>query len=482
MRLRKDNLKTGNLLAIFDKGERARNRGILFLIEGSKDIVTSIEIEKICKNWANAQREVECKWCSVADQWSLSAYDPLINPQGIVRIESCEFAGLPADKISHMLLPALDRLAGGRKELFPSAGGAVGAIAEDIQFIGRDDDIMQLEKLILNNEHILLAAPRRSGKTSLLNHLEKMDWDCHRLVLLDLERFSSVEDVVAKLWSIAYDERPRLARRNLQGKKLDEALNAVIEQIAGGSGKVVVLILDELVFFLEELGKNETSHKVKVLDFFSLLSTVIEKSKAQIVVSGSFDLDEFLSEKTGLEKDEIPFPFGSLHRYALRPLPQDGFNTELRRILIGTGIVPDAGDIEWLERNLDFSIPYPSISFLDHLSSLVRSQGYCETLSLDSALTHYLDIADVFNEFETQIRRQGVKHPDREESIYRALDSIAQSEEGSEISEIRALFSKDPEIYKWLIETFPLYEEMGKIRIASLLWRRWWRRQEGLES
>lgn len=482
MRLRKDNLKTGNLLAIFDRGERARNRGMLFLIEGAKDIVTSIEIEKICKDWVNTQKEVECKWCAVADQGSLSTFDPFINLQGIIRVESREFDGIPSDKIRLMLWPALDRLARDRKELFPSAGGAVGAIAEDIQFIGRDDDIMKLEKLILNNEHILLAAPRRSGKTSLLNHLEKMEWRNHRLVLLDLERFSSVEDVVVRLWSLAFDERSRLARRNLHGKKLDEALNEAVEQIAGGSDKAVVLLLDELVFFLEELGKNETNHKEKVLDFFSLFSTVIRKSKAQIVVSGSFDLEEFLCEKTGLGKEEIPFPFGCLHKYTLRPLPQDGFNTELRRILIGTGIVPDAGDIEWLLRNLDFSIPYPLISFLDHLSSLVRSQGYCETSSLDSALTHYLDTADVFNEFETQIRRQGVKHPDREETIYRALDSIAQREEGREISEIRALFSKDPEIYIWLVETFPLSEEAGKIRIASLLWRRWWRRQEGLES
>src|SRR5262245_55010275 len=144
MRLRDETLRTGNLLAWFDPADRSTNRGLLFLVAGAADIEPLRDIETACRRLTDRHALSGFEWHAVPDQGQLALADPLLNSSQIFRLEVCELAVLNQEELDDLLEQPLQRMAAGQVELFPSAGGAVGAPAEGIQLLGRTKEIATL--------------------------------------------------------------------------------------------------------------------------------------------------------------------------------------------------------------------------------------------------------------------------------------------------------------------------------------------------
>jgi hypothetical protein len=216
MRLRDETLPAGRLLAHFDSDDRSRNRSLLFLVAGAADIEPLTHIEEACRT-AIADLDLKgFEWHAVPDQGLLTSIDPNLAPSGVARLEVAEMAIIPSAELDELLRPVLSRIALGDTELFPSAGGAVGAPAEGIHLLGRELEIAKLARLVDDGKSVLLVAPRRSGKTSVLRCLETALSARYRTAYVDLERFLSPEEVASRLWVIASGERIRLAQQRAE--------------------------------------------------------------------------------------------------------------------------------------------------------------------------------------------------------------------------------------------------------------------------
>src|SRR6202035_1345195 len=213
MRLRDETLPAGRLLAYYESRDRSQNRSLLFLVAGAADIEPLTHIEEACPI-AIADLDLKgFEWHAVPDQGLLTSIDPNLAPSRVVRLEVAEMAGIPPAELDELLRPVLSRIALGDTELFPSAGGAVGAPAEGIHLLGREREIAELARLVDGGKSVLLVAPRRSGKTSVLRWLAKELAVQYRTASLELERFSSPEEVASRLWVLASGERIRVAQQ-----------------------------------------------------------------------------------------------------------------------------------------------------------------------------------------------------------------------------------------------------------------------------
>lgn len=74
--------------------------------------------------------------------------------------------------------------------------------------VGRSVQLERLLGLVLGGQSVRLAAPRRYGKTTLLQHLAQVSWEAHDVVpaYVDLSRVTSLQDVALRV-ARAYEHR-----------------------------------------------------------------------------------------------------------------------------------------------------------------------------------------------------------------------------------------------------------------------------------
>jgi AAA+ ATPase superfamily predicted ATPase len=487
MRLRDQSLRTGSLLAWFDAATRANNRSLLFLVSGASDIEPLTAIESSCRQHIAARGYTGFEWHAVPDQGQLSAVDPELDVSRVQRFEACEFADLSAELRRELLGAVINRMAVNEAELLPTAGGAVGAPAEGINFLDRANELQELASLIRQRRSVFLQAPRRAGKTSLMRRIQTELAAEFATVPVNLERDPTLEELAARLRTFATGEGYRAALRFVQRDpqaSLGESLSLIAE---GGAGKPLLLLLDEFVRLVDELRRASprgVSVSEQVHSFFAALEASLEPLDVRMVVAGSVDLFDYLAREIGLPRKDLPPLFRDLQTLPLRPLALEVPECEIRRVLLGTGLVVEPQDFRWLEENLDLSLPFPALRFIDQLASAARQRGALRPQDLDVSLRDFLETTDSFNDLEEHLLR---KRPDiarATETASEVLDLVAQEpfDQGATTDQVRAILERGvgahaAKLKEWLLQTFPLKESAGRVRLVSRLFWHWWRCQ-----
>lgn len=480
MRIRDERLRSGRLLGRFDHTERRRSSALLFLARGVDDIDPLTRIEQACDKVVEAKGQEGFEWHSVADLGQLASVDPSLDPSRVTRIEAVELAMLSAEDLENLLEPALQRLAASEAQLFPAAGAAVGSIAEGIQFLGRDQEIRHAVDLLQVGHSLEILAPRRSGKTSFLRRLEGSLPESWKVVFVNLEKEFTLEDLAARFWVRATGEPYRSAQKRAE-RGWEQLLAASLERLVSGTA-VLVLLLDELVSFFQNQAPDEEERTRAALVVLKTLHRACEAAPLRFVLANSLSLAEFLHEVLGLPKIRLPKLFQSLQAIRIRTLDLQVPRLELRRVLLGTGLVPDTGDLGWLHEHVDLTLPYPALRFLDFMTAHLRTRGPVDVTGMQRLLEEFLDTTDAFKEFESNLRRRGLQEPGGLRALRFCLDRLAIAEPGAEIS--RAEIDEylkgtrwPEELFAWLLESFPVVEREDGVSLASRLFRHWWRRQ-----
>jgi hypothetical protein len=476
MRARNPGPATGRLLTWFDPRTRANNRSILFAVAGAEDIVPLTQVSNVVEQ--QSKDTSPFVWTDVADSSQTAEIEPDVDATRISKIEAAELRGLNIDELAAVLTPALDALARGEAELFPTAGGAVGAPAEGVQFIGREDSVSAVLEHLLRAESVLLVAPRRSGKTSLLRRLEHRLWAMDQnVVALDLERDSSFTDAVARLRGVTNGEAFAHARKQANRDGWGALLGSTFLELMERRGAPLYVLLDELVWLLQEIDGPDLG----VQQELERLGRTLSEAGARLVVAGSMDLGEYLTHELGLSSDAVPAPFNSLLRYPLPPLGGPQLTGHFRRLLIGSGLVPEQDDLRWLTENVDLGAPYPALLFLDQLATKTRAHGHLSVPELETELARFLDSTPAFDDIALRLSKKLTHWPRAEE----AVSAIAQAQTGFDERELLAVASPVDQAQariRWLIDTFPFTVEHGRVCCASRLFARWWLRRQGLEQ
>jgi hypothetical protein len=470
MRPRNESLRTGTLLAFFDRDNPRRNASLLFLVEGAADIAPLREIESACHGLLDGDDRFQ--WHTVANQLELTAVDPRLDSAGVTRLEVAELHGLAREDLRSLLAPAIDQLRRAERVRFPSATRTEGSVAQGIDFLDRQDELTALQRLVEEGRDVLLVAPRRSGKTSLLHRLEEQLAPRFRPLRLDVEKYRNPEAFTAELLARASSRRFIDALKQVRSQGWREVLPQSLHELARGQAPLV-LILDELAWYLEHLKAEEARALLEALD------AALVKVGARLVVAGSLELERVAREQLHFQ---LPGRFGALHRFPLPPLARARLALNLRRVLLGTGLVLQRGDLEWMAENVDLAMPYPALRFLSHLSSSARA-GPLVPEALEQELVDYLAGTDAFAELEEQLKELAQQEPRTAEGLEEALDRLAVAGRPLDVSDVKALLGENvaeqAERFNWLVEHFPLNVHEERVELASRLFQRYWRARGG---
>lgn len=470
MRTRDEALKTGSLLVFFHPEDRKRNASILFLVKGVEDIEPLSRIEE------SLEQEIGpgFGWYAVADQLELSAVDPNLDSTRMSRFEVEEFRELEASTIRAILAPTVLQLQRGEPARFPSARRVVGSVPKGEDLFGREQEIGQLMRLVEQGQNVLLVAPRRSGKTAVLYRLaQELERRFHP-VFVDAERFSVPEGLAADLLMRTSKQSFTAALREVRQKTWQVALGSALETLAGDRHRPLVLILDELVMYLQHLEPGDAR------ELLSRLGQALKQVGGCTLLAGSFELEEFARSQLQVE---LPRVLGGLHRFPLPPLAEAQLDIQLRRLLLGTGLVPEPGDLQWLAENVDLAMPYPALCLLEEVASKA-SVGHLGREDLDRALQEFLEDTDAFDAVMEPLDKKAQKDSRVAEAWEQALERLALEPQGLPVEDVRELLGraqpgKAGELFGQLLDGFPLRHEGERVRMASRLFRQFWRtRQE----
>ncbi|WP_163994492.1 AAA family ATPase [Pyxidicoccus caerfyrddinensis] len=467
MRLRNEALGTGSLLVRAHPDGPHHNASLLFLVEGAADIQTLRDIELACASIVGDRY----RWHTVANQQDLTSVGLRIDPARVTRLEVAELRGLSLEKLRLLLTPALGQLQLGHP-CFPSATRVEGGVAQGVDFLGREEEQVHLRELLTRGEHVLLVAPRRSGKTSLLRRFAEAATPELQPVFVDAQPFQSAEALTAGLMAQLTGQRFTEVLKQVRARGWPEALRDTVRALASGP-KPLVLILDELVFLLDTIRRP-----ADVLALLHALDSAVSGAGARLLIAGSLSLEQ-LARDIGIEA--LPGVFGALRRFPLPPLAQGRLALDLRRVLMGTGLVADPADLDWLMANVDLGMPYPALRFLAHLASSAY-EGPLSTAALEQELADYLSRTEVFADLFNQLRWMAQKELAAAQAVEGVLDRLSQSPRPLHVMDVRAWLgdteTEQVRRFTWLMENFPVTLDGEQVRMASRLFQRFWRMQQ----
>ncbi len=263
-------------------------------------------------------------------------------------------------------------------------------------FFDRDQELAELWHLV-ERDSVLMLAPRRVGKTSILLRMRDQPRDGWQCSFLNVEAVASEAQFMARLLTGLYELEPsgalwtRLGEgvRSLLGGigkigpiELDltkaigrdwQELGDILRRILGKlSGKTLVLI-DELPIFVSRLLRSEDGEQRTrlFLDWLRMLriDATIEDADVHFLIAGSIGLDAVVQRvgMTGTINDLVAFRLG--------PLREDQADVFLIKLGEGENLPLDADVRQRILLHITWPIPFHLQLIFDQLLRLVRFRG-----------------------------------------------------------------------------------------------------------
>ncbi len=307
-----------------------------------------------------------------------------------------------------------------------SINTVVGQVARGDDFFERPKIISELWRQIESGSSILITAPRRVGKTSLLAHFEDNPKDGFRLLYIITESVNSEKEFFRKLYSHIFQlldgiykfsqgiknlvSKNKVKEITKNGIKLDgveldyyEGLIKLFEILDLGGEKLIIMI-DEFAETVENIIKdeNETSAKRFLQLNRELRHSSILKGKIQFVYAGSIGLENVVS------KINSSSTINDLYTFKL-----PAFNRTEAKELVYNQILKDS-EIELLEeqfeyilKRIDWLIPFYIQLLLDEIYKLIlfEEESKITNSVIDRAFNNSIEHRNYFDPWLERLRK-----------------------------------------------------------------------------
>lgn len=272
------------------------------------------------------------------------------------------------------------------------------------QFWDRETELAMLVEQLDEGVHLLLVAPRRMGKTSLMREAARRIEDRYVCLHVDLQKAHSSADAVVELSLAAHRHKPLWERakcvfRNviqdtIDSIKIDEIAVTLRSGLTAGDWqekgdrlfeilasheKPVVLFFDEVPILVNRLLKGSdyeiTPERREAADaFLSWLrgNSVRHQRRIRMVITGSIGLEPIVRQ-AGLSatlNTLAPFRLGAWSRETATGC--------LRALGAGYGLMLRSEAIEEILDRLGLFIPHHVQVFFDNILQAVRIKGATE--------------------------------------------------------------------------------------------------------
>lgn len=507
MKIHDEHKRTGHLLSFTCQTRPEDNFTFFFPIEGLDqfdDLLKLIAGFQLCAE-AIADR-YHFSHSSISDIGRLEDLFPEADRARVLRFEPSQFLDKEGFFVAEFARAVLDRQAAGTVPVLPllfTGGKATGA-----NFFDREKELQNIYDLIAQGKNLLLHAPRRFGKSSLLTRLVAAPPPGGQACYIDLEGGKSPKDFIITILKALLQRKEfctLLPLRFAEAHEMSESDRREIlkdeeREIAGdwrqyteklfailaGAPFRCILILDEFPWLIEDMIELHPEKDNTARDFLNWFASARQQAAGPtFILSGSEHLPSFL-ESHGLAehmKDLEPIRLGLFE--------QDAARTFSFLALAGRNIMATKEEVDHILTLLGRPTPYFLQLFLDFLAEQCWAG---ETLGPKDIERHYYQNllgsarTRAFESISLQLERYHRFGPYHRNGAAAVLDLLARKEQAdkAEVKEawlsIAGTSSAGFEtMLAVLRDDFYVEEADGKLFMSSKLLREWWHRHEAVD-
>lgn len=378
----------------------------------------------------------------------------------------------------------------------------VGQAVRGDDFWKRDNELAAIWSAIDSGSHILLAAPRRVGKTSIMFHLQDKPMDGYAVVYLDIESADSENEFWHKLFNALTEEEfvSRLKTyskaafdklKSIRIKKIStsgvefgdsEALNycAIFEEFVKelDSDRKIVIMIDEFAQTVENIIKYESPRSAE--GFLNANRALRQNpkisSKVIFVYAGSIGLESVVS-KIGATK-----LINDLNSIKVSPLTQSEALKFTNKLCADIALEIKEDATAYLLEKIEWLIPFYIQLIAQELKTISRQpdKAAIEKSDVDTAIGKAIEHKNHFDHWQSKLK-EGF---DKKQYLFaKEILNIASENStisSSEISNLAAKYDLDQDDAKDVIHSL-VYDgyinnnDNSKIyRFNSPILKAWW--------
>lgn len=343
-----------------------------------------------------------------------------------------------------LLRLALRNAAAGRSTLFPEP--YTGGVVTEADLVDREAELDKLWADLRQGSNIVLTAPRRFGKTSLMRAVQSALPAGWRGAFVDLESVSSLVELIARV-DVALSS-PAAVGPSPNNDELDvaERVQQTMERIrqdetegraaalrlAAGDGRPFALLLDEATYMLENVGTREAG---ACLGFLEELSRTGDSLR--MVLAASTDLRAWLS----VHRMSLALPRAV--DWALPPFSEDAARTLVLALFARAGRRPGR---PFVDAVLSLATP-PIPFFLQVLAFEIQAELRRRDRPLTADTVHHVyrhrvvgpDCRRWFDAFDWHLSRYYTGEEGRAARV--VLGELARREAGIPIDQARSVLA-----------------------------------------
>lgn len=504
MRLRNERLRTGHLLAFVSPKDEKDNFSLFILVKDLRQFESVLKVTEGFRRIAEAFRDkYECRSYSIADVGKVRDVVPVIDEGRMLRFEPDEFLSSSGQMKEIMAGAILERLSHGDRIIFPLV--RTGAMATGRNFFDRYEEVKRMWGKIESGEKLLLQAPRRYGKSSLLHHIATDQPQGWCACYVDFQGGKSPEDFVYLIlkgvcqqerfkeclpahlsrqepWSCSEITKAGLFREERAGIRKDwKGYGEKLFLSLNGASERILLLFDEVSFLFEDMITEIGSELEEVSGLLSWFAEIRSKTaRISYVLSGSEHLPVFLDAYgvDGRLQDMTPEHLDLFDGTAAKEF--------VSLIMAGQGVVISSDEIDRILSLLGDPIPYFLQLVLDTLISDCKRDGSLSGERVDEIYYHKLlgpERKRYFESVHQQVERYDRYKSGARKGAERLLSELA-SRDAIPKGDLEALWSAETGsalgfdmMLAILRDDFYVREESnGLFTMSSKLLRDWWQR------
>lgn len=310
----------------------------------------------------------------------------------------------------------------------------VGQAVRNQNFWGRSYELEDIWEAIESECHILLCAPRRVGKTSIMYKVLDEPKDDYIPIYIDTESADSESEFWAKLFNALMEQEfidgLQTKAKNFWSKITSIKIKSIsIEGVEFGDGEVLdyklafkrlikdldhnkklIIMIDEFAQTIENIIKYDSSkNAISLLKAHrELRQDVNFTQKVTFIYAGSIGLESVVSKIDAIKH------INDLNNIKIPPLSKPEAKIFTNKLFENINVEILDGDVNYLLEKIDWLVPFYIQLITQEIKKLYRRKAEINSCVIDQAINNSLDNRNHFESWQTKLR----SGPDKDEYLF----------------------------------------------------------------